>query len=509
MGVAIVSAIGLSSNVAHAGGFEIPDSGTQALGRGGAFTAKADDPTAIHHNAAGLAQQRGTRVLVNANVSQSSMTFQREGSYADDPQNAATPWGGTPYPAVTNQGGPVVLPFLAAASDFGLNWMTFAIGTHAPPAGAFAGRHFPTVVDGKPGPARYDAVGGTSSLILFHTAAVGVRLNETFDIGATFHLVQASVTTRTVSYVDLGGTCTNKEYQPCDGTAQGGAKGFTATGALSGLARLGAGLTAGLQVRGPVVMNLVGESETIAPRVTPNVELAKSRRTVKNAFPWVVRTGLRKAFKTGAWEDGDLELDVVYERWSDAQNPGIVAGFDKLGPSAQPAEVVVVHGYKDTVSLRLGGAYNTIAAGVPLTLRLGTYYDSSATASNVTRVDVDTLAKIAGTAGIGVKLRGFTLELAYASVFDVSRTVSDGVIRPINGAKEGKPIDQQGNPLPAVNNGVYSGHTHMASIGVVVELDRVLGWGKPSSKPKDERPEPGGDPWKRDQAVRGREPRRF
>src|SRR5688572_12698153 len=182
MGIAIVIAIGLRANVAHAGGFEIPDNGTEALGRGGAFTAKADDPTAIHHNVAGLAQQRGTRVLLNANVSRSSMTFERAGVYPDDPKNPATPWGGRPFPAVTNEGNPVVLPFIAASSDFGLNWMTFAIGTHAPPAGAFAGRYFPLSIDGMPSPARYDAVGGTSSMILFHTAAVGLRLNEVIDI---------------------------------------------------------------------------------------------------------------------------------------------------------------------------------------------------------------------------------------------------------------------------------------------------------------------------------------
>src|SRR5688572_21305778 len=161
MGIAIVIAIGLRANVAHAGGFEIPDNGTEALGRGGAFTAKADDPTAIHHNVAGLAQQRGTRVLVNTNVSRSSMTFQREGSYADDPNNPATPWGGQRYPAVSNEGRPVVLPFVAATTDLGLDWMTFAIGTYAPPASAFAGRYFPLSVNGAPSPARYDAVGGT------------------------------------------------------------------------------------------------------------------------------------------------------------------------------------------------------------------------------------------------------------------------------------------------------------------------------------------------------------
>jgi hypothetical protein len=53
---------------ALASGFEIPDNGTEALGRGGAFTAKADDGTALEYNVAGLAQQRGTRLLLDANL---------------------------------------------------------------------------------------------------------------------------------------------------------------------------------------------------------------------------------------------------------------------------------------------------------------------------------------------------------------------------------------------------------------------------------------------------------
>ena len=54
--------------VAFAGGFEFPDNGTEALGRGGAFTAKADSPLAIEYNIGGLAKQRGTKLLFDSNL---------------------------------------------------------------------------------------------------------------------------------------------------------------------------------------------------------------------------------------------------------------------------------------------------------------------------------------------------------------------------------------------------------------------------------------------------------
>src|SRR5580693_2823141 len=78
---------------ALAGGFELPDNGTEALGRGGAFVAKADDPTAIMFNPAGLAEQRGTRALLDGHVVMSSYSFQRFGAYPDSPSDPATPWG--------------------------------------------------------------------------------------------------------------------------------------------------------------------------------------------------------------------------------------------------------------------------------------------------------------------------------------------------------------------------------------------------------------------------------
>ncbi|HEX4461131.1 MAG TPA: hypothetical protein VIA18_24290, partial [Polyangia bacterium] len=48
----------LLQSVAWAGGFELPDNDAEALARGAAFTAKADDGMAIEYNVAGLARQR-------------------------------------------------------------------------------------------------------------------------------------------------------------------------------------------------------------------------------------------------------------------------------------------------------------------------------------------------------------------------------------------------------------------------------------------------------------------
>lgn len=46
-------------------GFRITDHGAEATARGGAFTATADNPSAIYHNPAGITQLTGTQILLN------------------------------------------------------------------------------------------------------------------------------------------------------------------------------------------------------------------------------------------------------------------------------------------------------------------------------------------------------------------------------------------------------------------------------------------------------------
>ena len=97
-----------AARTGRAGGFEIPDNGTEALGRGGAFVAKADDPTAIDYNPAGLAGQRGTRVLVDGHIINSSYSFKRFGAFPDNPSESGDAVGRLRVPLRARHGRPVL-----------------------------------------------------------------------------------------------------------------------------------------------------------------------------------------------------------------------------------------------------------------------------------------------------------------------------------------------------------------------------------------------------------------
>ena len=53
-----------TASTSFAAGFRLPEAGAKAMGMGFAFTAQADDPSAIYFNPAGLTQLKGQNVMV-------------------------------------------------------------------------------------------------------------------------------------------------------------------------------------------------------------------------------------------------------------------------------------------------------------------------------------------------------------------------------------------------------------------------------------------------------------
>lgn len=473
---AVLGVAALAPSPARAGGFEIPDNGAQALGRGGAFVAKADDGTAIYFNPAGLARQRGTRLYGGGNLFLHSYEFQRAGSFPDDPNDAQTPWGGKPFPVVTNSGGPFFAPFVALSTDFAFfDRLTIAVGAYGPPS--VGNRTFPLGVQSAPAASRYDFVQSRSTII-YPTASAAYRVTPWLDLGFSGHLVLGSFDQTTVSFADLG-QCPNVEYQPCDSrsTLVASSTSFAAT--FGALVRPTPSFALGLSVKTPTSLDAEGTVTPQAPKIAP-IQIAPGNAFLSTRLPLVVRAGGRYVRMDGDFELYDLELDVTYEGWGAAQGDGPRLRIPELG-QFKNIDTLVVHGYKDTFSVRAGGAHNFQALDGILALRAGAYFDSSATPFQYTRLDFDTLAKIAGTLGIGYRRGAVAFDVAYAAVASMHRLVGggEGEVRPINGGKNGRPLGNDGGLLPAVNEGAYRGFTHIVSFGLTVTFDELFGAPRP------------------------------
>lgn len=115
--VATLSVLGPAS--AHAAGFAIFEQGARAMGFAGAYTAQANDPSAIFHNAAGIAFLKGKQVYLGGTLIRPSSSFT----------------GADPFPGatVTEKGdtGLLVPPAAYYTQQFSER-LVFGLGVHTP-----------------------------------------------------------------------------------------------------------------------------------------------------------------------------------------------------------------------------------------------------------------------------------------------------------------------------------------------------------------------------------------
>jgi long-chain fatty acid transport protein len=486
-------ALVLFPSTAIGGGFEFPESTAEALGRGGAFIAKADNTAAMYFNPAGLARQRGTRTLLDLNVIVHDRAFARAGSYPGDAGDPATPFSGQPYPAIANQGGPQWAPSLGVSTDFGrLRRWTFGIGVFGP--SSYGRREYPATVEVStpggtrtaPSPARYDLL-KADLIVVLPTLSAAVQVTRWFDLGLSVHIAAGSFDLQSYTFTDFGrNLCPYVEYHRCDALTRIKTSGASATASLGMLFTPVRALQIGVSVRGPLYLTSTGTLEVASPPAMPSTIIPPTTVTFVSNLPWIVRLGVRYAFVKDRFERGDIELDGVYEAWHAAQGDGSRLHADDLFPKGE-IDLLVRHNYRDTFSVRLGGAYNIQLPRGVLTARLGFAFDSAATRYPDTRLDFNTGMKLMPAVGLAYRIRGVTINLAYAYLYEPDRHVVNGELRGLNAFGVCPPSmpactnptsnDSQGQLLPTINNGYYTSRTMTVSAGVTVHWDEALGRG--------------------------------
>ncbi|MCA9672472.1 MAG: outer membrane protein transport protein [Myxococcales bacterium] len=440
--VALIAALApsLAPRHARAGGLEIGDTGATALGRGGAFVAKADSPTAINYNPAGFVKLRGHQGAISLSAVNWSYDY-----------TPATSGGITP-PSVAQQKPWFAAPLhLMLSTDFGVfERLTFAAGIYAPPT---TPRSFPDRVDSAPAPQRYDLV-SLGGVIFFPSLAVAFRVTDWLDIGVSFQWVMMKTTTRSVG--TIGAACDQPLDPACDVDIEiGGADWFSPTGSIGALLRPNAHWEIGALLRLPAKATLRGKAKiTFGPGVDrlenaigkPLLDPENPDATVTNNFPLMVRLGARRIFRRGGREVADVELDVVYERWSAASERVITLEAQSLGALKEPD--TIDFGLNDTVSLRLGGAYHFVLANhIELTLRAGAFGETASTNVSDTRLYIVGPKRLGLTAGLGLRWGRLTFDVAYAHFFMPKRVVEQSSVTA---------RDMSGGVGPTIGNGTYS-----------------------------------------------------
>ena len=407
---------------AWGGGFDVPDVGTEALGRGGAFVAKADSGLAMYYNVAGLAQQRGTRLMLDVNLIAHNAQFTREGKYPGTPClelpfgseerrqcEASTPWAGQPYPTVGNRQGFGYQPFLALSTDFGYfqRW-TFGLGVFSPPglgSRQYGARREFVVRDKMgndntsvryevelpnrdrgawdlpsspraPSPARYDTAETNFTILTpaFAVAASVLRSGDLrrpgpsrslLDAGAEVQWVLGQFDLTKANLSPLGPSLcgATKDHPNCDSYATIKANSMSPGFVFSLLGHPTRWLDLGLTYRPQVSLDAPGWVYPTAVAGSGS-KLGIFPATFSIKLPHIVRWGIRGVSR---YDDGterfDVEVDGTWENWSVQQAAIVRSGNFELGQDLDgdgkgDLLTEAPQRFKDSFSIRAGSAYN-------------------------------------------------------------------------------------------------------------------------------------------------------
>jgi long-subunit fatty acid transport protein len=464
---------------AHADGYFSGTTGARAAGRGGAFTARADDLSAVVHNPAGLAHLTGDGMFQLGNrFSYNAYAFERRPTLDWGNPEAGVP----PYVAfaeVTNDAPLQLLePFLGVASKLGLPDFTFALTLHAP-AGV-SRQQFP--VDGGQ---RYMMV-ERESLLLVSAASAAWQPVAELGVGASLQLTHAP-RLRYQLVIDAN---------PFPGEAHPVSSELDMLATMTGSDWLTADLVLGawwrpepfleLAIAGHVIPGEIDTGGTLAveplsAEIEEDVELRRDGVAADDVrlrlpLPVGARAGVRYRGLQGSRELFDVELDVGYEAWSRVERfhldtDGLAAHL--LGRRVDIGSIVIPKRWRDMIGVRLGGDYAVLPER--LTVRGGVFYESAVAPRSHAHVDFAAGTQLGGALGASLFVLGVELALAYQYRHQPAMRVPEGEARVFQqnpGTQCAAPYTDpdlchpqyQGLPAPPVNAGEYRAHAHAASL---------------------------------------------
>ena len=484
---------------ARAGGFEATSQGTVALGRGGAFAARASDPTVLQYSPASLADVRDVEVLLNAHFVHYAACARRAGTYGDNVatmSNDTTRFGpfdtyrDEAFPEVCREGPigitPILLASVPLAEDLGLGLGLLT------PAGAGSSRwgDASTAVrnsagERRPSPVRY-LLAETDSALLNWSAGVGYRPAPWIAAGLTLHWAMAfSESAAFVAFDNSENPAYDirSEFEVSDLFVPG----VTASVKLTPIPEVEAviGFRWLDDVRASGSTNLifgVYESGEALPGHTVRVENPIDDFTITTPQQTKLWASVRYAhLRSGAELPGrsdrdpvrdelfDVELGVSWELNSrvDAFRIDVpddanldFAFYDASGtlrmPTGAPIEDRAVPKlWQNQLTLHLGGDAHVVPER--LTLRAGASFETRGIDVTNLSVDFMPLMRFGIHGGVTLRLGNLDLSLAYAHIFQETVTVEPGEARYNAVAASGTG--------PIVNAGTYESSYDVVSFG--------------------------------------------
>jgi long-subunit fatty acid transport protein len=479
-GVALATAL-WSTPVLADGGYYGGALGARAAGRGGAFVARADDPTAISVNPAGLADMRGWHLEIGNQFSYNSYAYTRA---------PTTDWGqemnGTAptvsFARVTNSApAQAADPFIGVTTDFGLQDWGFGLAVYAP--SGVAKEQFPLT-----GGQNY-MMTFRQAIILDYAASAAWKYHELFGLGVTADVV--SVPSLEYSLMINGNPLQggiNPVSSPYDLLAETkGHDWFTMNARVGAWFRPEPWLevaASGQVIPTDIVthskLTVTPQSDNLKPITLNRGSDIANDVSIRLPLPMMARAGLRYISLDQGVERWDLEVDAEYETWSrvnqfTVETNGLIARGG--GTTIPIGTIVVPKHWKNVLTVKLGGD----VALVPdrWKLRAGAFYQSALASPAYANVDFVGGQQLGGAVG-GSFLNGpweiaLTYQLRYQPTVTVSETDAR-VPQQVPASPCTAPYTDQYNcsshlppglPAPVINAGTYDAMSHLVSLAVI------------------------------------------
>lgn len=505
--------VGVSS-IAQAGGYEIPENTTRALGRGGANIAHVSDATATYFNPAGLAGVRGFSFSGSLNLPMQFARFDRS-DFTYAAQNTLEPYT-VKYKRARNELGLMPAPMLFFSHDFGLKNTAFGFALYGPsavPSAKWGGVSEkepvpdftqPTVTRG--GANAYQLV-ASNLLVVYPSLSVGHKFEEIgLSIGGALQLAYARTdvtvglegTTGTMSIDDAYVRSPSRpegvlfEEDPASYVeARVLTQGVGVTANLGVMYEPTPNISIGLSYRPAHKVKMKGKLDILdSPGLTAfDLKLKDDTARMTIQMPHVLRAGVNYRHIVDGFEIFDIELAATYEMWSIvndmvAHAPGPI---DSIGFSNRRiADVNIPFNFNNTVSLRLGGDFNGMRdrlTGEGLALRGGLFWESNGSPKEYSNLYFMPFQRVGLSGGLSYYFENVSLDLGLMWLHGMKRTVSNGAFDIINpmwvcldpgtventsqAAVEAACASNGTNsPYHAVNNGTYQNDIVTISAGI-------------------------------------------
>ena len=481
----LAGAAAVAGTAAADGGYYGGALGARAAGRSGAFVARADDPTAIHYNPAGLADISGTMVMVGNRVSYNGYSFTRAptadwGTVPPDATSAPT----VTFDKVNNQKPWQGLePLILVASNLGLRDFGFALGAFPTPGAS--NLDYP-----QSGGQRYMML-SREAIILNVAGSAAWKYHDVFGVGATLEWITVPRLNYTL-VIDSTPfqQAANPVSSPLDMVAQTqGSDPFTFNAIIGAWFRpvpylqFGA---AGQVVPAQIETNSTLKVTPVDPTMTEEVVLTRDGFPANNVnvilpLPLSARVGARYRGLAGTVERFDVELDVEYETWSRVNNFTVDThdlNADFMGGNAPLGQIKIAKAWRDTVAVKLGGDVAVIPG--KLALRGGAFYETAVAPASHANIDFAGGAMFGGSVGGSLAFGRFELAFAYQLRHQQTVTVSEAdarVYQQVPASACVAPYTSTschpqfiGQPSPVVNAGTYDATFHHLALALLLRF---------------------------------------